>query len=39
MRAVVVYHRQFKIAVERCGHYPLPIHQTNRMLFDLAALI
>ena len=26
MRAVVVYHRQFEIAVERCGHYPLPIH-------------
>ena len=30
VRAVVVYHRQFKIAVERCGHYPLPIHQTNK---------
>ena len=30
MRAVVVYYRQFKIAVERCGHYPLPIHQTNK---------
>ena len=30
MGAIIVYHRQFEFAVERCGHYRLPIHPASK---------